>query len=80
MSIKPAAPSYTHTNTPTHTHTHTHTDKPTRSTEHLKVNLFPLILEGPPSLILNLDFGGLVLILGGFPAPTGMTGITVIRL
>ena len=45
-------------------------------------NPFPVILNAPPppSLILNLDFGGLVLILGGFPAPTGMTGITVIRL
>ena len=42
----------------------------------------PLILIASPPLplILNLDFGGLVLILGGFPAPTGMTGITVIRL
>ena len=45
-----------------------------------KANPFPLILKGPPSVILNLDFGGLVLILGGFPAPTGMTGNTVIRL
>ena len=49
------------------------------------IDLCPLILNVPPpppprSLILNLDFGGLVLILGGFPAPTGMTGITVIRL
>ena len=38
-------------------------------------NPFPLILKRPPpSLILKLDFGGSILILGGFPAPAGMTG------
>ena len=44
-------------------------------------NPFPVILNAsPPSLILKRKSGGLVLILGGFPAPTGMTGTTVIRL